>query len=137
MLYPDRDAAGVRDDGLLTIGEIQDLPLRECRLAVLSACQTNLGAEIRGEMALSISRAFLVAGAHRVVASQWPVGDQAAYEHLGSFLAEVARRWIEKDPCDYAAAMSIARHKLRKRHPDDPFYWAPFILIGPARDVTR
>jgi CHAT domain-containing protein len=122
-----------------TIGEINTLPLTECRLAVLSACRTNEGPEVAREMAMSISRAFLAAGARRVVASQWSVPDRAGCEYMRSFLAEVARRWKGGQQCNYAAAMIAARRHLRedRRWGNDPFYWAPFILIGPARDVPQ
>lgn len=137
VLHPGVDAAGVRDDGCLTIGEICTLPLAECRLAMLSACRTNTGPELPGEMAMSISRAFLMAKARRVVASQWPVEDRAACDHVRSLLAELASQWKSGESCNYAAAMIAARNKLRSERADDPFYWAPFILIGPARDVTQ
>jgi CHAT domain-containing protein/tetratricopeptide (TPR) repeat protein len=136
VLYPGVGAAGVPDDGLLTVGEIYGLPLAGCRLAVLSACRTNRGPELPGEMAMSVSRGFLAAGARRVLASQWAVADQAACDCVRSFLAEVAHQWKAGEPCNYAAAMIAARWKLRSDR-DDPFYWAPFILIGPACDVTQ
>jgi CHAT domain-containing protein/predicted nucleic acid-binding Zn-ribbon protein len=137
VLGPGGAAKGAPDARLLTVGEIYNLPLTDCRLAVLSACRTNRdrGSPIAGEMEMSLARAFLVAGARRVVASQWEVGDQAACECIKSFLTEVARRW-KTGACDYAAAMMAARNALRKSDPDNPFYWAPFILIGPACDVT-
>ncbi len=141
VFHPGVAATGALDDGRLTIGEIYALPLAECRLAVLSACRTNEGAEIPREMAMSISRAFLVAGARRVVASQWLVDDEAGCEHVRSFLAEVARRWKGGESCNYAAAMIDARKKLRAHGPsdraNDPYYWAPFVLIGPACDVPQ
>jgi CHAT domain-containing protein len=134
------DANGVSDDGYLTMGDICDLPLAECRLAVLSGCGTNEGSEIRGEMAMSISRAFLVARVRRVVASQWPVADEIGCEQVSSFLAAVARQWKAGQSCNYATAMADARKKLRTHGPadiaDDPFYWAPFILIGPTCDAV-
>ena len=141
VFYPSRDAADEQAASLLTIGEIYDLRLDDCRLAVLSACQTNTGGEISREMPASISRAFLVARACRVVASQWPVDDKASCELMGHFLGEVAPRWKAGESCDYAAAMHVARQKLRSPGrsdwADDPFYWAPFVLIGPARDGTQ
>ncbi len=140
VFYPDVDAAGENAASLLTIGEICTLPLADCRLAVLSACRTNMGGEISREMPMSISRAFLVAKARRVVASQWPVDDKASCELMRCFLGEVASRWKAGQSCNYAAAMYAARQKLRSVHRsdwrDDPYYWAPFILIGPACDMS-
>ncbi|MCA9019007.1 MAG: tetratricopeptide repeat protein, partial [Planctomycetaceae bacterium] len=67
-----------RDDGFLTLGEIYELNLSGCELAILSACQTNYGPRQKGEGVWSLSRGFLVAGARRVVASNWLVDDEAA-----------------------------------------------------------
>ena len=59
-------------------------------MAVLSAVPDEQGPEISGEMAMGISRAFLVAKARRVVASQWSVEDKAACEFAKHFLRKVA-----------------------------------------------
>lgn len=137
LLYPGSDA-GPHDDGGLTTGEISSgFPLDSCRLAVLSACRTNVGSKIEGEMSMSIARAFLAAHAHRVVASQWPVDDAAACQFATDLLNRVAHDWQNGIPCDYAAAMIAARRNVRSDFGDDPFYWAPFILIGPPRDGTK
>ncbi|MBC7817249.1 MAG: CHAT domain-containing protein, partial [Planctomycetaceae bacterium] len=66
------------DDGFLTLGEIYELDLRGCELAILSACQTNDGPQQRGEGVWSLSRGFLAAGVRRTVATNWLVDDEAA-----------------------------------------------------------
>ena len=65
------------DDGYLTLNEIYGLDLSATELAVLSACQTNYGPQQKGEGVWALSRGFLVAGARRVVASNWVVDDRA------------------------------------------------------------
>jgi CHAT domain-containing protein len=44
---------------------------------VLSACQTALGEDVRGEGLVGLTRAFMYAGTARVVASLWRVPDSA------------------------------------------------------------
>jgi CHAT domain-containing protein len=46
-------------------------------LVVLSACQTALGEEIRGEGLVGLTRPFMYAGVPRIVASLWQVPDRA------------------------------------------------------------
>ena len=63
------------DGGSLYAHEIYDLDL-PAELVVLSACETALGREVRGEGLVSgLPRAFLHAGAARVLVSLWEVGD--------------------------------------------------------------
>jgi len=63
------------DHGLLYPSEIATLPLHTTRLAILGACDTANG-RISNEGPLSIARAFLLAGAERVVATLWTVDDE-------------------------------------------------------------
>ncbi|MEX2091523.1 MAG: CHAT domain-containing protein [Pirellulales bacterium] len=121
------------DDGFLSLNEIMKLPgLDGCELAVLSACETNCGPARPLEAGSTMSRAFLIAGAQRVVCSHWNVDDVATTELIGKFLQDVALDLARDGRVDYAAALQAAKLKLRK-NPDfnDPRFWAPFVLIGP------
>ena len=105
-----------------------------CELAVLNACNTNESGHAPGE--IPMSSAFLMAGARRVVASQWTVDENSACIFAEEFLRQVAEDWKAGKMCNYAAAMAAARQEIRDdtEHPKwagDPFYWAPFVLIGP------
>ncbi len=79
------------DDGFLSLPEIYELNLQSCELAVLSACQTNYGPQQQGESVWALSRGFLVAGARRVVASNWLVDDEAAASLISVFCSGVAK----------------------------------------------
>src|SRR5262249_10369987 len=70
------DAAGAPTNGLLGLPDIYALHLN-ADLVVLSACETALGRDIRGEGLLGLTQGFLYAGAKGVVASLWPVADRA------------------------------------------------------------
>ena len=65
---------GQAQDGFLRLPDIFNLRLK-ADLVVLSACQTALGKEIRGEGLVGLTRGFMYAGAPRVVASLWQVSD--------------------------------------------------------------
>lgn len=120
------------DDGFLTLAEIHGLNLRSCELAVLSACETNAGPQQRGEGVWALSRAFLVAGARRVVASNWLVDDEATASlicHLGRGVAGASRDGRRPD---YAVSLLHARQAVRKQKKwRSPYFWASFVLVGP------
>ena len=112
------------EDGFLHLFEVYEMHLR-ADLVVLSACETMQGTPVRGEGVLALSRGFLAAGAPRVVASLWPVHDDATAELMDVFFAELARKG------DAAEALRAAKRSLRVRADRaDPFYWAPFVLSG-------
>lgn len=119
------------DDGFLTVAEIYPLDLRHCELAILSACQTNLGPSDTGEGTWAISRAFLVAGARRVVASFWEVDDAATSKLVSNYCESIAAGMEQKQP-DYAEGLHKAKRSLRgSSRTSDPAFWAPFVLVGP------
>ena len=69
------DEKGRAQDGFLQTRDVYKMKL-SAELVVLSACQTALGKDVRGEGLLGLSRGFMYAGAPRIVASLWPVPDR-------------------------------------------------------------
>src|SRR5262249_40475039 len=63
---------GEPKNGFLSLPEVFNLNLA-ADLVVLSACQTGLGKDIRGEGLVGLTRGFMYAGAPRIVASLWVV----------------------------------------------------------------
>ena len=64
-----------KEDGILRAMEIQDMNLINCRLAILSACDTGLGYVDTDEGVYGLQRAFKLAGVEKVMMSLWPVSD--------------------------------------------------------------
>ena len=102
------------DDGFLTLAEICELNLKGCELAILSACQTNYGPQQKGEGTWALSRGFLVAGARRVVASNWQVDDKAAATLVSRFCGGLAQAEKAGKTVDYAASLQEAKRYARK-----------------------
>ena len=121
------------DDGFLTLPEVYGLDLKGCELAILSACQTNFGPQQRGEGTWSLSRGFLVAGARRLVASDWLVDDEAAANLVSAFCSGIAADEKAGKAVDYAGALQRARRWVRGQEKwKAPYYWASLVLVGPG-----
>jgi CHAT domain-containing protein/tetratricopeptide (TPR) repeat protein len=119
------------NDGFLFLHDIYRLPLQDCRLAVLSACETDVGPQRPLEAGVTLASGFLAAGARRVLASHWSVDDRSTAELMSVFFREIAEPVGQGKQVPYAAALRRAQRQVREQRPA-PFYWAPFVLIGPA-----
>jgi CHAT domain-containing protein len=119
------DRQGNPENGFLEAQDIYNLKLG-ADLVVLSACQTALGKEIRGEGLVGLTRAFMYAGVPRVVASLWKVPDQATTELMQKFYRGVLQQGLEP-----AAALRAAQFAMWKEpRRSAPYYWAGFTLQG-------
>ena len=122
------DEDGKPQDGFLRMHEIFNLQL-PAELVVLSACQTALGKEIRGEGLIGLTRGFMYAGAQRVVASLWQVDDQATAQLMQSFY-----RGMLKENLRPAIALRAAQIEMSKQKRwSSPYYWAGFVIQGEYR----
>ncbi|HKV09288.1 MAG TPA: CHAT domain-containing protein, partial [Thermoanaerobaculia bacterium] len=124
---PERSGIAL-SDGFLRAKEIDRLDL-PADLVVLSACETALGREIRGEGLVGLPRAFLHAGARRVLVSLWPVEDRATAELMRRFYREMLDRGRPPAAALRAAQVSLAREPGWGA----PYYWAGFVLQGDWR----
>lgn len=128
-LTPPAKVRNSEDDGFLSLHEIYRLPLQDCRLAILSACQTNVGPQAPLEAGVTLASAFLTAGARRVVASHWSVDDASTAELMAVFLEELRKEG--GDSPSYSRALHRARLKVKSTERwSSPYYWAPFVLVG-------
>jgi len=122
------DERGQAQDGFLQLHEIYNLKLN-ADLVVLSACQTALGKEVKGEGLIGVTRGFMYAGASRVVASLWRVDDRATAELMKRFY-----QGMLKDRLRPAAALRAAQvSMLKEKRWLAPQYWAAFTLQGEWR----
>src|SRR5580692_2507750 len=119
------DRQGGPQNGFLEAQDIYNLKLG-ADLVVLSACQTALGKEIRGEGLVGLTRAFMYAGVPRVVASLWKVPDQATTELMRKFYRGILQQGLQP-----AAALRAAQFAMWKEpRRSAPYYWAGFTLQG-------
>ncbi len=119
----DRD--GKPQNGFFRLYDIYNMNL-SAELVVLSACQTALGKQVRGEGLMGLTRGFMYAGSARVMASLWRVEDEAT--------AEMMKRFYEgmiKGGQRPAAALRSAQVWMQgQKRWRAPYYWAGFTLQG-------
>ena len=122
------DERGRPQEGFLRLHDIYNLNL-PAELVVLSACNTGLGKDIRGEGMVGLARGFMYAGAARVVASLWKVDDEATAELMKRFYERILR-----DKLPPAAALKAALVEMQgQKRWQAPYYWAGFVLQGEWR----
>jgi CHAT domain-containing protein len=122
------DRQGKPQAGFLPLSEVSRLKLG-ADLVVLSACETGLGKEVRGEGLVGLSRAFLFAGSPRVVASLWQVPDQATAELMKHFYTAMYTKHMRPAEALHTAQLEIRSQRRWAR----PYYWAGFVLQGDWR----
>jgi CHAT domain-containing protein len=119
------DQEGKPQDGFLRLHEIYNLQLN-ADLVVLSACETGLGKEIKGEGLIGLTRGFMYSGAPRVVASLWNVDDFATAELMKLFYQRML-----KDGLPAGAALQAAQLEMSgQKRWASPYFWAGFVLHG-------
>lgn len=116
---------GRPQDGFLRLYDIYNLKLG-ADLVVLSACQTALGKEIKGEGLIGLTRGFMYAGAPRVVASLWQIDDRVTAEFMRRFYEAMFVQGLRPAAALRAAQVSMSKDNRRGA----PHYWAAFTLQG-------
>jgi CHAT domain-containing protein/Tfp pilus assembly protein PilF len=119
------DQNGQHQDGYLRLHDIYNLKL-PVDLVVLSACQTGLGKDVKGEGLIGLTRGFMYAGASGVVASLWKVDDEATAELMKHFYAGLFDKGLSP-----SAALREAQLALRQQKRwHEPYFWAGFVIQG-------
>jgi CHAT domain-containing protein len=113
-------------DGFLRSDEIFNLSLGR-PLVMLSACETGLGREKRGEGVIGLTRAFMYAGAPTVGVSLWSVADNSTALLMTDFYKSYLG---PTKPSPTAAMRSAQRAMIAGKKYSAPFYWSPFVLNG-------
>jgi len=127
LVFSRFDPQGRPRKGSLLAHELYDLDL-PAELVVLSACETALGQEVRGEGLVGLTQGFLSAGAAAVLVSLWRVDDRAT--------ARLMERFYRRLLAGGNPAESLREAQLSLREETGwraPYYWAGFVLQGEWR----
>ena len=119
-----------RQEGFLTMADVFGLKLN-ADLVSLSACNTARGKEQKGEGVMSLTRAFMYAGAPSISVTLWSV-ESVSMKTLSSGLYRGL-----KDGKGRAEALSEIKTRMIRGEEGElyqhPFFWAPVIMFGEAR----
>jgi CHAT domain-containing protein len=131
LLFRDADNPDGTDP--LYTYELYNLQLNT-RLAVLSACESGIGRNFRGEGVYSMSRAFSYAGCPTTVMSLWKISDKTTPEILGEFYRQINRG------TDIDQALRQAKLKYLKDNPGNlahPNYWSAMVVHGATDEMVQ
>jgi CHAT domain-containing protein len=132
FLLSTTDPNGQELNGFVGLEDIYDLHA-PVQLVVLSACQTALGKDVRGEGLVGLTRGFMYAGASSVVASLWKVDDAATAELMKHFYSNLLQHQMQP-----AEALRAAQNSIRQNPRwSSPYYWAAFTLQGEYQQVIK
>ncbi len=122
------DREGRKINGFLRSNEILQLDLN-ADLVVLSACQSGLGKQMKGEGMISLTHSFFSAGAKSLIASLWDVDDKVTAELMARFY----RNYLVENKSISKALQETQIEIMRDRRWNSPYYWSAFTLQGDWR----
>ncbi len=122
------DEQGQAQDGFFRAHELYNLKL-PAELVVLSACQTGLGKDIKGEGLVGLTRGFMYAGAARVIVSLWSVNDKATSE----LMTRLYQKMLKEGQSPAASLRAAQVQMWKQKQWQAPYYWAAFVLQGEWR----
>ena len=127
------DVGEEEEDGILTAQEIAALDLSATRCAVLSACETGIGAVQSGEGVFGLERAFRMAGTESLVKSLWPVQDEAARRWMHVFYQAMFHDRMRPAEAARAAGLAVLRERRAGGDGPHPCFWGAFVASGDWR----
>jgi CHAT domain-containing protein len=136
-------------DDFLSAEEVMSLDLRGTQVVMLSACETGLGSQARGQGVLGLQRAFHAAGAETVIGTLWRVDDAATTLLVEQFYANLWEKGLSRSEALRAAQLFVLHNpklvedrraalfpqserlpKDAKNRVSHPALWAAFVLSG-------
>jgi len=119
------DDKGNLVNGFLRLTDIFNLKLA-ASLVVLSACQSGMGQNVKGEGMVGLTRGFMYAGAQRVAVSLWNVDDEGTSVLMQKFY----QKMVQQKLAPAAALRATQIEMMQEEKWKSPYYWAAFTLQG-------
>ncbi|MGM0408367.1 MAG: CHAT domain-containing protein, partial [Bacteroidota bacterium] len=114
------------EDGLLNTYEIYSMKLN-CRMSVLSSCNSGSGKLHRGEGVISLARGFIYAGCPSIIMTLWSVEDKSGVDLMTSFYTHLKTGKNKAQALREAKLDFIQKADQLKAH---PYFWAGYVVIG-------
>jgi hypothetical protein len=102
------------------------------RLAVLSACETGVGKDQKGEGVYNIARGFRYAGCPTLLASLWKINDQSTAVIIKKFYEELN---LNRDLNSALQNSKLEYIKNADEFLAHPRFWAGLLLIGETSPI--
>jgi CHAT domain-containing protein len=120
------------NDGNLFLYEVYNLNLNNSRLAILSACETGIGKEFKGEGIFSMARGFARAGCPAIIMSLWKVNDIVSAELMTEFYKN-----LKKGKKINESLRAAKVHYIKNADPSAvyPGNWAAFVPLGQVEAI--
>ena len=96
------------------------------QLVYISSCETALGPAMAGEGTYSLTRAFFLAGAKRVISSLWKIDDYSSSQIAQSFYYSLKNGISPSEALQYAKKTYLKKTNGNLTHPK---YWAGVICF--------
>ena len=112
----------ILNDGIITAADVAQMNLRQCDLAVLSACNTGIGGKGTDGI-FGLQRGFKNAGVHSLLMSLKPVYDESTSKLMIAFYQGLAKGKSKRQ------SLLDAQNEIKSMEYKEGKYWAPFILL--------
>ncbi|MDA3780557.1 MAG: CHAT domain-containing protein [Bacteroidales bacterium] len=119
------------NDGFLNTFEIYNLQLN-CRMAVLSSCNSGSGKLRNGEGVMSLARAFMYAGCPSIVMTLWTVNDISGEKLMTKFYYYLKKQKSKAKALQQTKIDILNNSDQLHSH---PYFWANYIVIGNKKPV--
>ncbi|HMG67678.1 MAG TPA: CHAT domain-containing tetratricopeptide repeat protein [Chitinophagaceae bacterium] len=120
-------------DSALYLSELVEEQRPVTDLIVLSACQTALGKDNKGEGIFSFNRGFAAFGIPSSISNLWSVDDKSSYK-----LTELFYQYLSGgEPIDIALQKAKIKFMSNSSRQDSlPYFWAASILAGRSNSLN-
>jgi CHAT domain-containing protein len=120
----------VLSDDFLTMADVFGLQLN-ANLVALSACNTGMGTQVKGEGVMGLTRAFMYAGTPAVAVTLWSVESLSARDLDIGFFRQL-NAGLPPAQALQAIKVQMLHGEVGDRY-QHPYYWAPFVVFGDGR----
>lgn len=123
-IHPLRSHLVMAQGEQLTVQHFFDTQLSQVRLAVLSACETQIAGAALPEEVVSLPSALMQAGVPGIVGTLWPVNVDSTSQLMAKFY-----EFLKKDGEQPAVALQKAQQWMRQRQITLD-HWSAFVYTG-------
>lgn len=120
-----------QENEFLYVSDLYNLEL-QADMVVLSACETALGKNFKGEGIMSLARGFSYAGAKSIFTTLWSVNDHSTYNIIKGFYHYLQQGMDKDEALQQSKLNYISRANNFTAH---PFLWSPYILVGDTNAI--